>query len=139
MKITIGSDHRGYDLKTKIIQKFQDIEFLDVGTNSKGRVDYPVYADKVCQNILQKEAELGILICGSGVGVSIAANRFKKIYAGLCWNSEVAQSAREHDNINVLVLPADFVDSENAFSIIQTWLDAKFKGGVYQDRLNMID
>ena len=139
MKISIGSDHRGFLFKSEIIKHFVRLDWLDVGTNSTERTDYPIYAKKVCQNILDKKADLGILICGSGVGMSIAANRFVHIYAALCWNKEVAQKAREDDCGNILVLPADFISLEQALEIVQTWLNSEFKDGIYADRLKIID
>jgi len=140
MRICIGSDHRGYKLKKYIINAFKDIEWMDVGTDSsEKRVDYPVYAKEVCDLILSETFELGILICASGVGMSIAANRFPKIYAALCWSSEVAQSSREDDNSNILVLPADYISESEALGIIEAWIHAKFKDGHYQKRLDMID
>lgn len=139
MMISIGADHRGYDLKAKIIEHFKDIKWIDVGTNSKERTDYPIYAKKVCNNILEKRSDLGILLCGSGIGVGIAANRFKGIYAGVCWNAEIAIFAKADDNINVLVLPADFMGPEQAFLSIKIWLETEFKNGHYQKRLDMID
>jgi ribose 5-phosphate isomerase B len=139
MKISIGADHRGFALKTNIIEHFEEHEWLDVGTYSDQRTDHPIFAKRVCQDILSGEAEAGILICASGVGISIAANRFKNIYAALCWNAEVARLAKEDDNANVLVLPAFFVSPDLAFSTIDVWLKAEFKGGIYQRRLEMID
>lgn len=139
MKISIGADHRGFQLKTKIIDHFEGHEWLDVGTYSDQRTDYPIYAKRVCQDIKQGVAERGILLCGSGVGICIAANRCKGVYAALCWNPEVACMAVEDDGANVLVIPADFVSAEQAFAIVQAWLTAEFKGGVYQRRLDMID
>lgn len=139
MKISIGSDHRGYVLKSKIIEHFKEIEWLDQGTNSQDRTDYPIYAHKVCNDILLGNAELGILLCGSGVGISIAANRFKGIYAALCWNAQVAKVSKEHDGSNVLVLPADFISEQETYAAIEAWLEAKFQGGVYQKRLDMMD
>ncbi len=139
MKISIGADHRGLTLKKAIIEHFGEHDFLDVGTFNQERTDYPIFAKKVCVDVLNDKAQLGILICGSGVGMSIAANRHKKIYAALCWLPEVARCAKAHDDANVLVLPADFISSEVAIKIIVTWLDAKFEGGRYQNRLNIID
>ena len=140
MKITIGSDHRGYDLKESVKNVFRDIDWIDVGaSDATERTDYPIFAKPVCENILAGKAEWGILMCGSGVGMSIAANRYKKIYAALCWNEVVAKQAREHDGANVLVLPADFVDVEQASEIVKAWLFATFNGGRYQERLDMID
>ena len=139
MMITIGSDHRGYKLKSEIIKHFTNLQWIDVGTDSEIRVDYPIFAKKVCNNILNDKSDLGILICGSGIGVSIAANRFKGIYAGLCWNVEVTKSAKADDNINILALPADFVSAKDAFAIIEAWLYTEFKGDRYQKRLELID
>lgn len=139
MKISIGADHRGFQLKTEIIANFSEHTWLDVGTNSLDRTDYPIYAREVCNNITMGNATHGILLCGSGVGIAVAANRFKKIYAGVCWNEEVARLAKQDDGINVLVLPADFISSQQAFSIITTWLSTEFKGGVYQKRLEMLE
>ena len=102
MEITIGSDHRGYEFKQEIQRLFTDVEWIDVGTqDSLARVDYPEFAQKACELVLSGEAKQGILICGSGVGMSIAANRYKKIYGALCWNETVARVAREHDCANV--------------------------------------
>lgn len=139
MKISIGADHRGFDLKRAIIDYYKDIEWVDVGTTSTQRTDYPVYAQRVCRDVTEGRANLGILICGSGAGICIAANRHKNIYAATCWTPEIARLAREDDNVNVLVLPADFVSHEQAFSIIDAWLKASFKDGVYKARLDMID
>ncbi len=139
MKISIGADHRGFLLKQAIIKRLLDISWLDVGTDSTARTDYPIYAQRVCRDLTEKKADLGILICGSGVGICIAANRYKGIYAALCWNSDVARMAKEDDGANVLVLPADFISEQEAFAIINAWLKASFKAGVYQKRLALID
>lgn len=140
MKISIGSDHRGYELKQYLITNFLDIEWLDVGTNNANeRVDYPIFAKKVCDFVLVNKSALGILICGSGVGISIAANRFKKIYAALCWDEVVVKAAKEHDLANVLVLPADFISKEKAINIVDSWLKTEFKGGRYLKRLEMLN
>ena len=139
MKISIGADHRGYALKTAIIKHFSTIDWLDNGTGSAERVDYPAYALAVTNDLMKQRAEVGILLCGSGVGMSIAANRVKGIYAGLCWSPAVATVAKEDDGINVLVLPADFVTVPEACAIIEAWLAARFKGGHYQERLARLD
>ena len=139
MKISIGADHRGYDLKQALVEHFSDYQFLDAGTFSSERTDYPLFAKKVCANILEGSAQAGILICGSGVGMSIAANRHKKIYAALCWTPEIAYYAKKHDGANVLVLPADFIDNDLVVKIVSTWLETKFEGGRYERRLCMID
>jgi ribose 5-phosphate isomerase B len=139
MKISIGADHRGFALKTNIIEHGEEHEWLDVGTYSEQRTDYPIFSRRVCEDILSGNAECGIVLCGSGVGASIAANRFRGIYAALCWSVAIARLAKEDDNANVLVLPADFVTPDLALSIIDVWLKAEFKGGIYQRRLEMID
>ena len=138
-KIVIGADHRGFDLKQAIIEKFIEYEWIDIGANNKDKSDYPIYAKKLCDKVLNNEADCGILICGSGIGMSIAANRLPGIYAGLCWNEVVAKLAKEDDGVNVLVVPADLILFEDAFLIFKTWLDAKFKEGRYKERLLMID
>jgi sugar-phosphate isomerases, RpiB/LacA/LacB family len=139
MKIIIGSDHRGYAYKELIKKHFGAIAWTDVGTdNGTTRVDYPLFTEQVCEAILNGQFERGILICGSGVGVSIAANRFSGIFAALCWTPDVARIAREHDCANVLALSADFVMPEVTFQIVTAWLESKFAGGVYQRRLDLM-
>ena len=151
MKISIGCDHRGFELKSKIIDAFsctaegegtsEDIVWDDMGCSTSQHCDYPVYANKVTQSIINGSSELGVLICGSGIGMSIAANRHKYIYAGLCFSPEMAKAAIEHDNLNILVLSSDFI--ENNLDIVTSALDAwgqgLFKGGCYQERLDMIE
>jgi len=142
-KIVIGADHRGFELKKFLLEQHtigsQEIQWIDVGTKSSERTDFPLYAVEAVKKILAHEAELGILICASGVGMSIAANRFKHIYAALVWNERVAGHARAHDNANVLVLPADYVSTAQAPAIIAAWLNAKFLGGRYANRLCDLD
>jgi ribose 5-phosphate isomerase B len=139
MKISIGADHRGYALKAAIIKHFASIDWLDVGADNDQRSDYPRYAAAVTRAVLEKRVQAGVLLCGSGIGMSIAANRHKGIYAGLCWSPAVATVAKENDGINVLVLPASSLQATEAFAIIHAWLDARFKDGRHQDRLAMID
>ena len=139
MKISIGADHRGFDLKRLLIAHYQKYSWFDVGTDSKERCDYPVYAKRVCQMMLDGRADIGILICGSGVGMSIAANRFKKIYAALCYSVDGARRAKQHDGANILVLPADVLTLDVACEIIDTWLKESFLKGRYQARLDLLD
>lgn len=139
MKISIGADHRGFQLKNLIVEQFPEQEWLDVGAYSDQRTDYPMYARRVCGDIIEGAADCGVLICGSGIGMSIAANRFRGIYAALCWNTEIARLAKEDDGTNVLIIPATFVTSELAFAMIDVWLKSEFKAGRYQQRLEMID
>ena len=139
MNIAIGADHRGVALKQAIIEHFKAFIFHDVGAYSVERSDYPSFARAVTDAVINKRADAGILLCGSGVGMSIAANRVKGIYAGLCWSPAVAAVAKEDDGINVLVLPADFLSVTEAFIIIDAWLGANFKGGRYQERLSTLN
>src|SRR5438445_9979016 len=122
MKIVIGSDHRGFVHKEFIIKQMPSIEWIDVGTDSTDRTDYPPYADKVVELMANGHADYGILLCASGGGMAIAANRHPYIYAVVAWNIEVARQCKAEDNANVLVLPSDFVTGENAVVMIQAWL-----------------
>lgn len=140
MKIAIGSDHRGYELKEKLKKAFDEIEWVDVGTDDgSARVDYPVFTEAVCKKLLEGGVDRGIVICGSGIGVSIAANRYKGVYAALCWSPEVAKVAREHDCANVLALAASFISTDGAIAIVKAWLGADFLGGIYEKRLEMLE
>lgn len=143
MNIAIGADHRGFDhkeyIKKQVILKENPITWIDVGATSKERSDYPIFAQLVVQEMEQGNADYGILICGSGVGMAIAANRTPGIYAAIVWNKEVAAVSKEHDNANILVLPSDFVSKEQSVEMVIAWLQARFKEGRYQERLDMID
>lgn len=141
MKIAIGADHRGFEQKNIILQKLADAsyEFLDVGTYSNERTDYPIYAEKVVQLMHEGQAQAGILLCGNGIGMALAANRHPQIYAGVAWNVQIAQKAKEHDNVNVLVIPSDYVSEEQLIPLIKSWLDAHFNNGRYAERIKMID
>ena len=143
MIIAIGSDHRGVEQKGHIKELFDIpeimLEWYDVGSYNPQRVDYPPYGIKVAQAVQDGKAEFGILLCGTGVGMSIVANRFKGVYAALVWNEELARKSKEDDNANILVLPADYISNDEALKIVNAWMKATFKGGVYQDRLDLID
>ena len=143
MKIAIGADHNGFAGKEYIKQHFlindDPIEWIDVGTFDEERTDYPIFAQKVCNAMLEGQADKGILLCGTGIGMSIAANRFENIYAGLAWNEDVARLSREDDNTNILVLPSDYVSHELMVKMVHSWLAATFKGGRHQERIAMID
>lgn len=143
IRIAIGTDHRGFEIKRQLTEiahiGTHVIEWIDVGTFSSKRTDYPEFALKVVTLLRNGEADRGILLCGSGIGMAIAANRFAGIYAGLVWNEKVARSAREDDNVNILSLPADYLTSNEVPGIIDAWLSARFKKGRYQERLEMID
>lgn len=139
MNIAIGADHRGFAYKEFIKKQFPAIEWHDVGADSAERSDYPAFSTLVCDLILQGKVQAGVLICGSGVGMAIAANRYKNIYAGVVWNEQVACVGKEDDNVNVLVIPSDFVTQEMAVACIKAWMGASFKHGRYQERIDMID
>ena len=141
--IAIGSDHRGFEIKELLKNNYQieniQVEWKDVGCFSAERCDYPPFAQQVSQLILKKEADFGVLLCGSGIGMAIAANRLKHIYAGLVWHELSARLARSDDNINIVSLPTDFIDYAQALKLIGVCLTTQFKGGRYAERLNMLD
>lgn len=140
MKIFIGADHRGFAYKAALKNAYVQYQWEDVGCDSTTKTDYPIYAAKLCSAILannQPESR-GVLLCGSGIGMSIAANRFNNIYAALCWNESVTFSARNHDNANVLVLPADEISLETAIRLVDLFMKTPFAGGRYRERLCML-
>ena len=139
MKIAIGTDHRGFLHKEFIKKNMSKYEWNDVGTYDQERTDYPIYAEKVIQLFLNDKIDCGVLLCSTGIGMAIAANRYKGIYAAVVWNEEIARQSKAEDNINILVLPSDFVSFEQSVLIIQTWLTTDFRGGRYEERLRMID
>ena len=141
MKIAIGSDHAGFEMKQELIEylKSKNLSVIDKGTYSAERADYPDFGHAVANVVLNKEADFGIILCGSGVGISIAANRHKGIRAALVWNAEIAALARQHNNANILALPARFISKEEAYKSIDAFLSGKFEGGRHQERIEKID
>jgi|SRR5581483_9908583 len=139
MKIAIGTDHRGFLHKEYIMQNMSEYAWTDVGTHNQERTDYPIYSKKAIQLFLNNKVDYGVLLCSTGVGMAIAANRHPGVYAAVVWSEEIARQSKAEDNINMLVLPSDFVSQEQSIIIIQTWLKTAFKGGRYQERLMMID
>ena len=139
--IAIGCDHGGYKLKQEIEKYLEElkIEYKDFGTYSEERTDYPIYGEKVAKAVSTKECEKGILICRSGHGVAIVANKFKGIRAANCVNEKDAKQAKADDNINILTLGGDFLNISEAVKIIRIWLATEFKGGKYQERIEMIE
>ena len=137
-KILIGSDHAGFELKEKlkIYLRSQNFELEDVGAFSSDSVDYPDFAHSLCKNITSDNR--GILICGSGNGVNMVANKYNSVRAALCWNNEIASLARLHNNANVLSLPARFIDEDQARMIVDIFLSTKFEGGRHEARINKI-
>lgn len=138
MRIAIASDHRGFRLKEKLKVFFPKIGFVDFGTFSEEPVDYPDYAFPVTEAIRKKKLTRGVLICGSGLGMSIAANKAKGIRAALCLNKEMAKMARNHNNANVLVLATNFTKEEEAKEILDTFLKEKFERGRHKRRIDKI-
>lgn len=141
MKIAIGSDHAGYELKSHLkgILKNKGIEVLDVGCDSIESVDYPLYGKAVANAVVSGECDRGIAICGTGIGISIACNREKKVRATLCMTEEMARMSREHNNSNCLCLGARLIDSALAERILNVWLNTDFAGGKHERRINMLD
>ena len=134
--VYIASDHAGYKLKTKLIKIFPEI--TDLGTNSDESVDYPDFAHKLTREVLKNNRNVGILICGTGVGMSIAANRKKGIRAGLVNNAKIARLIRKHNDANVLVLPGRFININEAKNSVQAFLSTKFESGRHKKRINKI-
>ena len=139
-KITIGCDHAGFGLKDKVVAHLlsRGIEVLDVGTNSFDSCDYPVFAHAVCQNIQQGKAELGILICGTGIGMSMAANKHRGIRAAVCSDTFSARLTRMHNDTNVLCFGERVVGMGLALDLVDSFLDADFEGGKHQRRVDMM-
>ena len=141
MKIALGSDHRGYKLKEEIKKYLEekDIEYIDFGTNSEELVNFPEIAKDVCFGVQNKKYDNAILVCGSGFGMAIVANKFKGVRCVPCYTEETVKLAKQHNNINVLALPADFITTNDAICIIRTWLATEFLGGRYENRNKMIE
>ena len=138
--IAIGSDHGGYKLKEEV-KKYLDekgIEYKDFGTYSEDRVDYPNIAKEVSKAVQEKKCDRGILICRSGYGMAMVANKFKGIRSAPCFCEEAARFSRLHNDTNVLALGADYVTVDEAKEILNTWLDTEFEGGRHQERLDLV-
>jgi ribose 5-phosphate isomerase B len=140
-KIIIGSDHGGFELKSHLISllKAKNIEVTDAGCYSEEFVDYPEFGRKVAHAVADGDVEAGIVICGTGIGISVAANRVKGARATLCHNTEYAKLARQHNNSNVLALGGRFLSFAEAEEILNAWLDTEYEGGRHDKRVQMID
>jgi len=141
MKLAIGADHGGLELKQEIIQflsTIKGVEVVDFGTATRDSVDYPDYGKKVAEAVTNGTVERGILICGTGIGMSIVANRYPKVRAALCHDHFTAQMSREHNDANVLVMGERVIGRGVACDIVKTWLETEFAGGRHQLRLNKI-
>jgi ribose 5-phosphate isomerase B len=140
-KLVIGCDHAGYELKLKVIEhlKEQDIEIIDVGTNSTASCDYPDFADALCNAITSGECERGILICGTGIGMSMAANKHKGIRAACCSDTFSARLTREHNDANVLCFGARVVGEGLAYDLADLFVSTDYEGGKHARRVAMVD
>jgi len=140
MRICIASDHGGFDLKAHLIEylKNQDCTISDLGCTSKDSVDYPVYGNIVGQSVTQGDFDYGIVICGTGIGISIAANRYPSVRAALCYDVTTARLCREHNDANVLALGARQTAPELAEEIVQMFLLTEFEGGRHQRRIDLL-
>ncbi|QCK13591.1 ribose 5-phosphate isomerase B [Mangrovivirga cuniculi] len=139
-KLFIGGDHAGFGLKQKFVDYLKDKGFnvTDHGTHSEDSTDYPDYAHPVADDVSKNDDSLGILICGSGNGVCMTANKHKDIRAALCWNEELAALARQHNNANVICIPSRFVEEDVAFKMLSTFLNTDFEGGRHERRVGKI-
>ena len=140
-KIVVGSDHGGFNYKAKIIEylKENNYEYIDVGTYSEDSCDYPIIARKAAEKIVSGEAERGILICGTGIGMSIAANKVKGIRAAHCTDTFSAKASRAHNNANILCLGERITGECIALDIVDVWLKSEFEGGRHQRRVDQIE
>ena len=139
--IPIGADHAGFPLKERLKAELTRLGYepLDVGAHSADSVDYPDFAHEVAARVKRGEAARGVLLCGTGLGMSYAANRHNGVRAAVAWTPEIAKLAREHNDANVLVLPARFVSEDEGVRILRTWLDTRFEGGRHARRVAKID
>ena len=142
MIIAIASDHGGFELKEKIkeyLRTRDDIKIVDLGTNSTESVDYPIYGKACGEAVASGKADRGIVVCGTGIGISIAANKVKGVRCGLCTSVEMAELTRKHNNANVLALGGRTTDPQLALEITKAWLDTEFEGGRHQRRIDMLE
>ena len=141
MKIAIGSDHAAYKEKQILINYLENrgLTVLDFGTDSEDSVDYPIFGQKVAKSVINEIANKGIIICGTGIGISIAANRFKGIRAALCTSEPHAEMSRKHNDSNILALGSRTTNIDLLKKIVKVWLETDFEAGRHINRLNMLD
>jgi len=141
MDIAIGNDHAGTSYKFKIIEflKTKKISVINFGTNNDLNVDYPDFVHPVAKALSSKKVDYGILLCGSANGVAMTANKYKEVRAGICWNEEIVKLIRQHNNANILCIPARFVSLEKALVMVETFINTSFDGGRHQLRINKIN
>ena len=139
MNISIGNDHAGVDYKNYIIENLNDKhDIKNHGTDAESSVDYPDFAHPVSSDVQNQISDLGILICGSGNGVAMTANKYKNVRAALCWNEELAVLAKQHNNANIVCIPARFISKEEALQIVKSFIRTGFEGGRHERRVNKI-
>ena len=140
MNISIGNDHAGTDYKFRIIEflKSKNIEVTNYGTDAVSSVDYPDFVHPVAKDVESKKSTYGILICGSANGVAMTANKYANIRAGICWSNEIVSLIRQHNNANILCIPARFTEIEDVLKMVDTFLNIEFEGGRHQNRINKI-
>jgi ribose 5-phosphate isomerase B len=139
-KIALAADHAGFEEKEKIKRTLDEmgVEYVDMGTNSTESVDYPDFAKRVAEAVSHGEVDQGLLVCGSGTGMAIAANKVKGARAAVAWNPDIARLAREHNDANILSLPARFMSDEEASNVLRAWFGADFEGGRHAKRVDKI-
>jgi len=140
MRVSIGSDHRGVRIKSKLLTTLQACghEVCDHGTHDEQSVDYPDFAASVCQDVASGKSERGILICGTGIGMAIAANKFRGVRAANCYDEVMAEICRRHNNVNVLCLPGDLIGDRPIDDLVKIWLTTEFEAGRHERRLEKI-
>ena len=142
-QVSIGSDHAGFqlkeDLKSRLLQISPEFIIHDKGCFSDQSVDYPDYAHEVAKSVSLGDVQLGILICGSGNGVCMCANKHPNVRAALCWTKEIASLARQHNNANIICIPARFVSTDEAFAMVEAFLKTTFEGGRHERRIEKIE
>ena len=140
-RIPIASDHAGFEMKEKIAATLADLGYdvQNLGTNSPASTDYPDYAHPLAQEVSSGEVKRGVLLCGTGLGMSYVANRYPHVRAAVAWTPEIAELARKHNDANILVLPARCLSQEDGVKILKTWLDTPFEGGRHERRVEKIE
>ena len=140
MNISIGNDHAGTDYKFAIVKLLESkgIKVNNYGTDANDSVDYPDFVHPVAKDVVAKEADFGILICGSANGVAMTANKYQEVRAGLCWTNEIVELIRQHNNANILCIPARYTSIPQALKMVETFLNTEFEGGRHQNRVDKI-
>ena len=140
MKIAIGNDHAGTAYKFEIIKLLESrgITVSNYGTDEDSSVDYPDFVHPVANDVNTEKVDFGVLVCGSGNGVSMTANKYPNVRAGLCWTKEISELTRQHNNANILSIPARYTSVQQALAMVETFLDTPFEGGRHQNRVDKI-